>query len=48
MSSKWERREAKYNKERYGMQVSNRSIKTVILFTIGVKAAKASKKGKKS
>lgn len=33
-----DRRDKKYKKKRYGMQESNRSIKTVILRIIGEKA----------
>lgn len=40
MSAKWERREAKQRKARYGMVVTGRSTKTVILVVIGKKAAK--------
>lgn len=38
MSAKWERREAKQRKARYGMVVTNRSMKSVILPTIAKKA----------
>lgn len=35
---RWERRERKYRKRRYGMRVSGRSIKAVLLRLIGKKA----------
>jgi len=35
-----DQRDAKKNKEHYGMQVSNRNIKSVLLPTIGKKAKK--------
>jgi hypothetical protein len=39
--SRWERRERKYKKRRYGMRVSGRSIKAVLLRLIGRKAKEA-------
>lgn len=38
--TKWERRERKYKKRRYGMRVSGRSIKAVLLPLIGRKTEK--------
>jgi len=40
-STPWERRERKYRKRRYGMRVSGRSIKAVLLRLMGKKAKKA-------
>jgi len=39
--TRWERRERKYKKRRYGMRVSGRSIKGVLLHLIGRRAEEA-------
>ncbi|HAL60843.1 MAG TPA: hypothetical protein DCP08_00360 [Chloroflexi bacterium] len=39
--TRWERRERKYKKRRYGMRVSGRSVKAVLLRLIGKKAEEA-------
>lgn len=44
--TRWERRERKYKKRRYGMRVSGRSIKGVLLHLIGRKAEEA-RRGKR-
>lgn len=38
--TRWERRERKYKKRRYGMRVSGRSVKAVLLPLIGRKSQK--------
>jgi hypothetical protein len=40
-SARWERRERKHRKRRYGMRVSGRSIKAVLLRLMGKKAPQA-------
>lgn len=42
-TTRWGRRERKYKKRRYGMRVSGRSIKAVLLPLIGTKAKDARK-----
>ncbi|GEM_PF-3662966 len=39
--TRWERRERKYKKRRYGMRVSGRSVKAVLLRLIGKRAKEA-------
>jgi len=39
--TRWERRERKYKKRRYGMRVSGCSVKAVLLRLIGKKAEEA-------
>ncbi len=45
-NTRWERRARKYRKRRYGMRVSGRSVRDVLLRLIGRKAA-ATSEGKK-
>lgn len=39
--TRWERRERKYKKRRYGMRVSGRSVKAVLLRLIGKRVKEA-------
>lgn len=39
--TRWERRERKYRKRRYGMRVSGRSVKAVLLRLIGKRVKEA-------
>lgn len=41
---KWQRRQQKQDKSRYGMKVNGRSVKTVLQFKTGVKKSKRGKK----
>jgi len=46
--TRWERRERKYKKRRYGMRVSGRSVKAVLLRLIGKRASVKDPEGKEA
>lgn len=46
--SRWERRDRKYRKRRYGMRVDGRSVKAVLLRLIGKRASVKDPEGKEA
>lgn len=46
--TRWERRDRKYRKRRYGMRVSGRSVKAVLLRLIGKRASVKDPEGKEA